>query len=62
MTGPEADNRRLRQCLRRVIAEREIAHKALMRIAFDELTAREAAGIADAALDAMLAVPVPERT
>jgi hypothetical protein len=52
-----ADNARLRQWLRRVIAEREIATGALRAICCDPSTAKTQA---EAALDRILSVPMPE--
>lgn len=52
-----ADNARLRQWLRRVIAEREIATGALRAIAGNPSTAKTQA---EDALDRILALPMPE--
>jgi hypothetical protein len=52
-----ADNARLRQWLRRVIAEREIATGALRAIRHDHSTAKTQA---EDALDRILALPMPE--
>lgn len=52
-----ADNARLRQWMRRVIAEREIATDALRSIATDPSDAKERA---NEALDRILAVPMLE--
>ncbi|WP_423208773.1 hypothetical protein [Paracoccus yeei] len=57
MMDHAADNARLRQWLRRVIAEREIATGALRSICCDPSTAKTQA---EDALDRILAVPMLE--
>lgn len=57
MMDHAADNARLRQWLRRVIAEREIATGALLAICHDPSDAKVQA---EEALERILSVPMPE--